>query len=100
MSWAHGEDSNGREIGYGVIAKCDFAGCEVEIDRGLAYLCGAMHDPLADDGWGCGDYFCEKHRPQHVHQCKGKGQWDDDEGEVDDARTDESTDQVTSPEPA
>lgn len=64
MGWAFGENAEGREIGYGVVATCDFPGCTEEIDRGLAYLCG---DPPYADEWGCGKYFCPKHR--HNHDC-------------------------------
>tara|TARA_Y100001963_G_C6731062_1_gene423908 strand:- start:212 stop:559 length:348 start_codon:yes stop_codon:yes gene_type:complete len=57
MSWAVGQDANGRDIGYGVPAVCDHPDCTKEIDRGLAYRCGEIH---ADDG--CGLYFCNKHK--------------------------------------
>lgn len=57
-----------RWAGYGVPAKCDHPDCDVEIDRGFAYLCG--DDPMDDnpgehrDGecMGCGLYFCAAHR--------------------------------------
>lgn len=63
MGWMHcGTDSRGREIGYGVSARCDHPGCDVEIDRGLAYACGGMHG--TNDG--CEGYFCEKHRNQYL----------------------------------
>ncbi len=67
MGWAFCGDVDGRPVGYGVVAKCDFPGCEEMIDRGLAYLCGEMHDPTE---WGCGKYFCGKHREQAVHKCE------------------------------
>lgn len=58
MSWAYcGTNRHGQEIGYGVSAQCDEPGCDSEIDRGLAYLCGAMHD----DGESCNRYFCSQH---------------------------------------
>ncbi|MDN3244141.1 hypothetical protein [Streptomyces sp. ZSW22] len=46
------------EAGYAVQAVCEKDGCEAQIDRGLAYLCGK--DPRGDDH-GCGGYFCENH---------------------------------------
>jgi len=59
MSWAYGELSDGREIGYSVPDVCNAPGCQVKIDRGLAYVCGGMHE---GGDWGCGKYFCEDHR--------------------------------------
>lgn len=60
MGWANcGLDSQGRSIGYAHHATCDHPGCEAEIDRGLSYACGAMHD---DDEVSCEKYFCEVHR--------------------------------------
>lgn len=58
MGWAYGVNNEGREVGYGVKAYCDLDGCEKKIDRGLAYVCGSMHD---GGEHGCGDYFCGKH---------------------------------------
>ena len=58
MGWAYGRNANGREVGYSVDAICDDPTCTTQIDRGLAYCCGGMHD---GDEHGCGDYFCEKH---------------------------------------
>ena len=58
MSWAFGVLSDGREIGYSVEAECDQAGCSARIDRGLAYVCGSMHE--GGDS-GCGYYFCAEH---------------------------------------
>lgn len=49
----------GRPCGYGVKAICDFPGCTTKIDRGLAFVCGGMHD---GGEHGCGGYFCEEHR--------------------------------------
>ncbi|WP_372344713.1 hypothetical protein [Streptomyces sp. KL116D] len=51
---------NGEEIaaGYAVEATCEQDGCEEQIDRGLAYLCGA--EPGGDE-YGCGGYFCGGH---------------------------------------
>ena len=58
MGWAYGTNAEGREIGYGVEATCDEKGCKAAIDRGLAYVCGGMHD---GGEHGCGGYFCEDH---------------------------------------
>lgn len=74
MGWAFcGTNDEGREIGYGVAATCDFPGCAAEIDRGLGYLCGEMHDPTE---WGCGKYFCDKHL--HNHGCEYPKEYPDD----------------------
>lgn len=48
--------SNGRDIGYGVIATCDHPDCTEKIDRGMSYCCGEF---VGD--YGCGLYFCMKH---------------------------------------
>lgn len=73
MSWAVGFDATwGRDIGYGVPAVCDQPECTVEIDRGLAYVCGG--EPYGGDK-GCGLYFCYEHLllcqddPQHCDRC-------------------------------
>ncbi|WP_394436249.1 hypothetical protein [Streptomyces sp. SGAir0957] len=52
---------NGEPIqaGYGIGAVCEQDGCETEIDRGLAYLCG--NTPGGDE-YGCGGYFCAEHK--------------------------------------
>lgn len=58
MSWSIGYDKFwSRDIGYGVPAKCDHPKCDVEIDRGLSYICGG--EP--DGAYGCGLFFCEEH---------------------------------------
>lgn len=62
MGWSYGRNHEGREIGYGVEAECDQDGCDTKIDRGLAYVCGGMHD--AGFGVGCGRYFC--HENSHL----------------------------------
>lgn len=51
---------NGQTIegGYGIDATCEEPGCEEQIDRGLAYLCGAT--PGGDE-YGCGGYYCGRH---------------------------------------
>lgn len=58
MGWSYGINIEGREVGYSVEATCDLDGCEEKIDRGLAYVCGGMHD---GDEHGCGRYFCASH---------------------------------------
>jgi len=59
MSWAVGyDDFWKRDIGYGVPCLCDSPGCNQEIDRGLAYVCGG--EPFG--GNFCGLYFCDRHR--------------------------------------
>lgn len=71
MGWADcGTDSEGRQIGYMWPATCDQPGCDVKIDRGLAYVCGGMHGH--DDPPGsCEKYYCSEH--QHTHECEGAG---------------------------
>jgi hypothetical protein len=64
MGWAHCGTFEGREIGYGIEATCDFEGCETEIDRGLSYVCGTTHG--GDDG--CGGYFCGDHLVTMDHE--------------------------------
>jgi hypothetical protein len=59
MSWAYGVDKDGREIGYSVKDICNAEGCEVEINRGISYRCGGVHN-LRDD-YGCGNFFCGNH---------------------------------------
>lgn len=64
MGWAHcGQDSEGREIGYGVEAVCDHPDCDVIIDRGMSYACGDTHgdgDNTVDYTY-CEKYFCSAH---------------------------------------
>ena len=72
MGWGNcGKDSKGRPIGYAHEGTCDHDGCEVEIDRGLAFACGGMH---GDDECGCEGYFCSDHmvyiEPPEEH-CRG-----------------------------
>lgn len=60
MGWAIGYDTKwNRDIGYGVPSFCDEPGCDVRIDRGLAYVCCAGQPYSGEDG--CGLYFCGKH---------------------------------------
>lgn len=58
MSWAYGVIPDGKEIGYGVLATCEEPYCSAAIDRGLSYVCGAMHE---GGEHGCGGYFCPRH---------------------------------------
>lgn len=58
MGWGYGVNNEGREVGYTVEAICDQDGCDKKIDRGLAYVCGSMHD---GGERGCGKYFCYPH---------------------------------------
>lgn len=58
MGWGYGRNAEGREVGYTVEAICDADDCRAEIDRGLAYCCGGMHDGGEE---GCGGYFCADH---------------------------------------
>lgn len=59
MGWAVGYDEFWeRDIGYGVPAKCDHPGCDKDINRGLAYVCGG--EPYGGEH-GCGLYFCAEH---------------------------------------
>ena len=59
MGWAGPmPNAEGRMVGYAVPAVCDLDGCEEKIDRGLAYVCGGMHD---GGEFGCGKYFCPTH---------------------------------------
>lgn len=51
-------NAQGRMVGYAVEAVCDDPACEEEIDRGLAFVCGSMHD---GGEHGCGGYFCFSH---------------------------------------
>jgi hypothetical protein len=59
MGWAGPfQLADGRMGGYAVRASCDREDCEAEVDRGLAYVCGEMHD---GDENSCGGYFCPDH---------------------------------------
>lgn len=51
---------NGEKIeaGYDVPTVCEQDGCQEQIDRGLAYLCGQA--PGGDEH-GCGGYYCGQH---------------------------------------
>ena len=59
MSWSVGYDENWkRDIGYDVPCECDHPECNLEIHRGLAYVCGS--EPYGGE-YGCGLYFCYSH---------------------------------------
>lgn len=64
MGWAFGHNNNGREIGYGVEAKCDWPECDEDILRGVGECCGGL-DGTQNAGMDgeayCGGFFCEKH---------------------------------------
>lgn len=87
MGWGSGFNLEGREVGYLIDATCDLDGCDTEIDRGLAYVCGGMHD---GGEHGCGRYFCAQHlgygnnAPQPVQLCDACAneidEEDDDDG--------------------
>lgn len=57
MGWSYGF-VNGRDVGYGVPAICDLPGCDKEIDRGLAFICGG---DIGGGEHGCGLFFCGTH---------------------------------------
>ncbi len=61
MGWGSGSNRKGRAIGYGITAICDEPECEIEIDRGLGYICGGLEAVTSDDADGCGYYFCTAH---------------------------------------
>ncbi|MFE3572583.1 hypothetical protein ACFXOH_23030 [Bacillus subtilis] len=75
MGYSCGFDANwGRDVGYGVPARCDHPGCGADIHRGLAYVCGG--DVFGGEH-GCGLYFCYDHigylddMPQRCDRCIG-----------------------------
>lgn len=45
-------------MGYANEGICAVSGCGKEIDHGLSYVCGGMHE---GGECGCGDYFCSEH---------------------------------------
>lgn len=79
MGWGYGE-VDGREVGYNVVATCDFPSCTVEIDRGLAWCCGTMHGGEN----GCGNYYCSAHLFYPRHNCQ-YDPLDNEEEETEDA---------------
>lgn len=72
MGWGSGTNKQGRSVGYNIAATCDEDGCDEQIDRGLAFVCGGMHD---GDEHGCGGYFC--HERGHL-ACHFRGPDGDD----------------------
>lgn len=71
MGWSVGVDRDGRDIGYGVPALCDYPGCNKKIDRGLSYVCGMINTDGEDRG--CGLHFCPDHMgwsPKYGQLCK------------------------------
>lgn len=61
---------DGREAGYNIVATCDHPTCDVEIDRGLGYLCGRSPDGHREDHEpGCGRYFCWENDHIANHDC-------------------------------
>ncbi len=67
MGWSYGHNTEGREIGYGVLTTCDHHGCDEVIDRGLSYACRECHD-CDEDYMGrktCGGYYCSEHEGRH-----------------------------------
>lgn len=61
MGWGSGI-VGGKEVGYNVEAVCDYPGCKVKIDRGVAYACGGDHGSFGDC---CDGYFCHTHLFHH-----------------------------------
>lgn len=65
------DDIKGRPLrmaGYCVPAICDYPGCNVEIHRGLAHMCGGD----GNEEEGCGLHFCDEHlgvSPQLCDRC-------------------------------
>lgn len=60
--------------GYTVDDTCNQDGCEVQIDRGLAHLCGDQ--PGSPSEGGCGRWFCAQHMvmpPEEVGHLTGAG---------------------------
>jgi hypothetical protein len=61
--------TTGQWMGYGVPSKCHKRGCGADIDRGLSFVCGGMHE---GDIYGCGYYFCKAHLDHLVFADKGE----------------------------
>lgn len=68
MSWAHGKLPSGEEVGYAVPGTCEHPGCAASIDKGLAHVCGGMHE---GGEHGCGRYFCPRHLTFAVNPVTG-----------------------------
>lgn len=69
MGWAIAE-REGRHIGYGVPATCDYPGCVDHIDRGLGYACGGG---VMGDAENCGLFFCSAHRTNFIPDADDNG---------------------------
>ncbi|MEY9995872.1 hypothetical protein ABIE67_007904 [Streptomyces sp. V4I8] len=72
MGYAYYEITrNGETIqaGYSVPTDCEEDGCEENIDRGLAHLCG---ETPGGDEHGCGGYYCGN----HLYMAPGPGMRD------------------------
>lgn len=50
--------TTGEPMGYSYEGQCSHPDCEADIDHGLAYVCGGMHE---GGEHGCGRYFCYEH---------------------------------------
>lgn len=48
----------GEMMGYGYSGICNHPRCNKEINHGLSYVCGGMHE---GGELGCGKYFCTNH---------------------------------------
>jgi hypothetical protein len=53
-----GQLADGTQVGYGVESVCHHPDCEDQIDKGLGYVCGGMHE---GGDHGCGNYYCQDH---------------------------------------
>ncbi len=58
MGWSYGF-VDGRDVGYGVPATCDYPTCKKKIDRGLGYVCAEQQIGGGENG--CGLFFCGNH---------------------------------------
>jgi hypothetical protein len=70
MGYALGTGRDGQDIGYGVDDVCNEPGCEVEIDRGMAYACGGDHfNEECCGGFFCYEHLLMGHGPQMCRRC-------------------------------
>lgn len=60
--------TTGEPMGYNHEGVCHFPGCDKEIDHGLSYVCGGMHE---GGELGCGYYFCDDHHNNVVRENAG-----------------------------
>lgn len=60
MGWGYSgvNPDTGDEMGYSVAGTCSHAGCSKDIDHGLSFVCGGMHQ---GGERGCGRYYCYSH---------------------------------------